>query len=197
MQSLPCCATAPSGKSFVGNHPGDSRGVVHRSPNIRMEFYTTAPSMAATTAPPTRAFVVPMLPRVLHAFLSTNPMHTLVSTLNGHRDSITATQFSPNGAYLASCSEDGLLLIHLVGKWKPLLRFIDASPITALAWHPRFKRLFFCGCKSGDVHIIRFSTTGVRPHPYQYRILVLTNKTARRSCLDRRNAGTNKLLGTQ
>lgn len=95
-------------------------------------------------------------------------MYTLMKTLGGHRDSITATQFSPDGAYLASGSEDGILLIHPVDKWKPLLQFADASPITSLVWHPRLKRLLFCGCKSGDVHIIEFSTSGMRSRPSQH-----------------------------
>lgn len=89
-------------------------------------------------------------------------MYTLVRTLNGHNDSITTTQFSPNGSHLGSGSEDGLLLIHSIGDWKCLLRFVDASPITSLVWHPSRKRVLFCGCKSGDVHMIRFSASGVR-----------------------------------
>ena len=101
------------------------------------------------------------LPRVPRVALSTSPMYTLVGTLKGHGDSITTTQFSPNGVYLASASEDGLLLIHSVGDWKPLLRFVDASPISSLVWHPTLKRLLFCGCKSGDVHMIKFSASGV------------------------------------
>lgn len=89
-------------------------------------------------------------------------MGKLVGTLGGHRDSINATQFSPNGAYLASGSEDGSLLVHSVGDWQPLLRFVDASPITSLVWHPKLRRHLFCGCKSGDIHMIQFSASGVR-----------------------------------
>lgn len=92
-------------------------------------------------------------------------MYTLVDTLDGHSDSITVTQFSPNGTYLASGSEDGSLLVYSVSDWKSLLRFVDASPITSLVWHPSLKRVLFCGCKSGDVHMIRFSASGVRSRP--------------------------------
>jgi len=125
-------------------------------------------------------------------------MYTLVGTLNGHGDSITAAQFSPNGAYLASGSEDGLLLIHSVGDWKPLLRFVDASPITSLVWHPSIKRLLFCGCKSGDVHMIKFSASVVRSHSPHDRIAALIDvqNSARCPCVDRWNAGPNTVSDT-
>ena len=90
-------------------------------------------------------------------------MNEPIVSLGGHGDSVTTTNFSPDGVYLASGSEDGLVLIHSVVNWMPLLRFIDASPVTSLTWHPRLQRVFFCGCKSGDVHAVRFSTSGVCP----------------------------------
>ena len=86
-----------------------------------------------------------------------------VASLGGHGDSVTTANFSPNGAYLASGSEGGLMLIHSVTNWRrPLLRFIGTSPITSSTWHPRLQGVFFCGCKSGDIYTVRFSASGVR-----------------------------------
>lgn len=104
-------------------------------------------------------------------------MYTLVATLDGYTNSITTTQFSPDKAYLASGSEDGSLSIHSVSNWEPLLRFVDASPITSLVWHPTSMGLLLCGCKSGDVHTIRFSASSVCSRYHQHRTSVLTNKT--------------------
>lgn len=124
-------------------------------------------------------------------------MYTLISTLGGHNDSINATQFSPNGTYLASGSEDGSLLIHPVGEWKPLLRFVDVSPITSLVWHPILGRLLFCGCRSGDVHVIRFSASGVRSCISQHQTAILTDVRTPARCpyLDRRNTRPDTLPG--
>lgn len=85
-----------------------------------------------------------------------------VVTLDDHNDSVTTINFSPNGIYLASGNEGGLVLVHSVLNWTPLLRFVGTSPITSSTWHPRLQRVFFCGCKSGDVHMVQFSTSGVR-----------------------------------
>lgn len=132
------------------------------------------------------------IPRGSHTHLSSSTaicphMCTLASTLNGHRDSVNATQFSPNRSYLVSGSEDGSLLIYSVGSWKPLLRFVDASPITSLVWHPKRRRVLFCGCKSGDIHLIQFSVSGVRSCFCQQRVIVLTQaqNSARCSHVDK------------
>lgn len=124
-------------------------------------------------------------------------MYTLVSTLSGHRNSINTVQFSPDGAYLVSGSEDGLLLIHTVNSWQFLLRFVSPSPITSLVWHPKLERVLFCGCKNGDVHRIQFSASGVRSF-FQWPIVVLTRvrNAGKRSDVGERNTRPNPLHGT-
>ncbi|KAF9790781.1 WD40-repeat-containing domain protein [Thelephora terrestris] len=120
-------------------------------------------------------------------------MCTLVGTLDGHKDSINATQFSPNGAYLASGGEDGLLLIHSINNWRPLLRFVDASPITSLMFksqqdvrislnetqdkihcmaHHRRKNLLAVGCGQ-DVFMINYEIRGEGKSSW-----VVTSKTS-------------------
>jgi WD40 repeat protein len=155
------------------------------------------PHLFSGVLPTDGYFLVPyrhVYPQVASSITS---MYTLVGSLNGHTDSITAAQFSPDKAYLASGSEDGSLLVHSISNWEPLLRFVDASSITSLVWHPTSRRLLFCGCKSGDVHIIRFSASGVRSRILQHQISVLTNiqNPARCSYVDRRNAGPNPVPG--
>lgn len=77
-------------------------------------------------------------------------------TLGDHEDSVTTIEFSPDGRFMASGSEDGLLLIYSTIDWKPIRRFVDASPLTSLAWDLLSGRHLFCGFKSGDVHTIQF-----------------------------------------
>lgn len=83
------------------------------------------------------------------------PLYVRKVMLGEHEESVTAMEFSPDGSFLASGSEDGLLLIYSTTNWKPIRRFIDASPLTALTWHPSGQYVI-CGFKSGDIHTIQF-----------------------------------------
>jgi len=84
-----------------------------------------------------------------------DPLYVREVSLGEHEESVTAMEFSPDGRFLASGSEDGLLLIYSTIDWKPIRRYIDASPLTALTWHLSGQYVV-CGFKSGDVHIIQF-----------------------------------------
>lgn len=79
------------------------------------------------------------------------------TTLRGPEESVTAMEFSPDGRFLASGSEDGLLLIFSTLDWKLIRQFVDVSPLTSLAWHPILRGRIFCGFKSGDIHTMQFS----------------------------------------
>ena len=103
-------------------------------------------------------------------FMAT-PRYVLNTTLpTGHSNSITALQFSPDGRFLASGSGDGVLMIFSTPTWKPVKRFVDASSVTAVSWHPTFPKTLVCGYASGDVHTMNFeshslvSVSFYRPH---------------------------------
>jgi COMPASS component SWD3 len=87
------------------------------------------------------------------------PHYTLDTTLpSGHSNSIIALQFSPDGKFLASGSGDGVLMVFSTLTWKPVKRYLDASPLTALIWHPTFPKTLICGYRSGDIHTINFES---------------------------------------
>jgi WD40 repeat protein len=94
----------------------------------------------------------------LTRFMAT-PRYVLDTTLpTGHSDSIVSLQFSPDGKYLASGSGDGTLMVFSTSTWKPIKRFIDVSPLTAIIWHPTFPKTFVCGYRSGDIHTVNFES---------------------------------------
>ena len=87
------------------------------------------------------------------------PRYTLDTTLpTGHNNFISALQFSPDGKFLASGSEDGVLMIFSTSTWKPVKRLVDASALTTLTWHPTFPKTLMCGYRSGDVHTVNFES---------------------------------------
>ena len=87
------------------------------------------------------------------------------STLSGHSDTVIAVAFSPDARYLASASEDGVILVFSTTSWKPIRRFVDVSPASALIWHPTFKNTIICGFKNGDVLTFCFEH-GDRVRPF-------------------------------
>ena len=98
-------------------------------------------------------------------FMSTNEFsHQTV--LDGHTAAVTALEFSPDGRFLASAGDDGVVLIFSTSSWMPVDRFVDVSPVSALAWHGKGRYLLFCGHQSGDLHVLTMSRSMVRArHP--------------------------------
>ena len=91
-------------------------------------------------------------------FMAT-PRYTPDTTLpTGHSNPITALQFSPDGRFLASGSSDGVLMVFSTSTWKPIKRFVDASSLTSVIWHPTFPKTLVCGYGSGDVHTVNFES---------------------------------------
>ncbi|KAF9643352.1 hypothetical protein BDM02DRAFT_3191787 [Thelephora ganbajun] len=52
----------------------------------------------------------------------------LQTTLEGHTAAITVVEFSPDGRFLASTGDDGVVLIFSTSSWTPVCRFLDVSP---------------------------------------------------------------------
>ena len=87
------------------------------------------------------------------------PRYNLDTTLpTGHDNSIIVLQFSPDGKFLASGSGDGVLMVFSTSTWKPIKRYVDASSLTAMIWHPTFPKTLMCGYRSGDVHTVNFES---------------------------------------
>jgi WD40 repeat protein len=82
--------------------------------------------------------------------------YQLERNITGPQDSVNALEFSSDGRYLATASEDGVLLVFSTANGKEFKRFVDCSPITALAWHPKFPKTLLSGHRSGDIHTICF-----------------------------------------
>jgi WD40 repeat protein len=78
------------------------------------------------------------------------------TTIHGHSASITVVSFSPDGRYLASASEDGVILVFSTASWRAKQRYADVSPVSALTWHPTFSNTIICGCKNGDIVTLCF-----------------------------------------
>jgi WD40 repeat protein len=94
--------------------------------------------------------------------------------IQGHSGLINALQFSPDGQYLASGGEDGLLLVTDITTGTVVRKFEDCSPVTALVWHPRFPKTIISGHSSGDVHTICFDQALVSSQ-FQSRQFLVTD----------------------
>ena len=72
-------------------------------------------------------------------------------TLSGHKSSITVLLFSPDGEYLASGSEDGMILVTATESWEVEKKLVNVSPVTALLWDITFPMTLVCGFASGAI----------------------------------------------
>jgi len=102
------------------------------------------------------------------------PHYKYKTSLYGHNSSIMALSFSFDGKYLAAGSENGTLIIYATINWAPLMRFVDLSPLTSIAWHPFKKRNLFCGFASGDVHALTLPRAEVSETPREVAIYSLS-----------------------
>jgi len=87
-------------------------------------------------------------------------------TLSGHTSSITVVLFSPDAEYLASGSENGVILVTATRSWEIVKKLVNVSPVTALLWDPTFPVTVVCGFASGailTVHIGESDTVRLEP----------------------------------
>ena len=92
-----------------------------------------------------------------------------MTTLSGHRDTVIALEFSPDGKFLASGGQDGILLVFSTVDWRPIHKFVDTSPLLTLLWHPVLGGRLFCGFRSGDVHTLCLNGTTVNSYDIRLR----------------------------
>lgn len=79
------------------------------------------------------------------------------ATLQGHTSPIVTLEFSPDGKFLASGANNGVVLIFSTSSWASLGNFVDASPVAAVTWYVGRRYLLLCGHESGDLHLMTFT----------------------------------------
>ena|ERR1700753_3489475 len=81
-------------------------------------------------------------------------------TLSGHTSSVTVVLFSPDGEYLASGCENGIILVVATDSWETVKKLVNVSPVTALLWDPTFPMTLLCGFASGAMLTVHIGDNG-------------------------------------
>ena len=82
------------------------------------------------------------------------------STILGHQDSVNALDISPDGRYLASGGDDGLLLLHEINNGKRVLKLKGDTSVTSLLWSNGDVLQLYAGF--GDGRVLRADLSSVR-----------------------------------
>ena len=102
-----------------------------------------------------------MLYSILTYTMTTN--YSLQRNISGHCNTVNTLSFSPDGLYLASGRDDGLVLILNALTGIEVRRFMDTSAVTTVVWHPTFPKTIITSHSSGDIHTICFEGSAVAP----------------------------------
>lgn len=90
-----------------------------------------------------------------------------VHTLDGgHSDTINHLSFSPDGIYLASCSDDQSLIVWNIAEGRLLYRVLFKSKVDRVLWHPTYPATLVVGCENGYLYQLHdFSPVSDIPSP--------------------------------
>ena len=66
-----------------------------------------------------------------------------------HKEPITCLAFSLAGDYLASASEDGVLVIWNIASGAQVASIQFENPVSSLVWDSRYQARLFVGCLDG------------------------------------------------
>ncbi|CAO3696706.1 unnamed protein product [Rhizopus stolonifer] len=95
---------------------------------------------------------------------------------NGHTETVSTFSWSPNGYYMATTSNDKLLIIWDVKNKKIVRKAIVLTAITEIAWHPQENQLVFAN-ESGEIlywdSVIPERNSNL-PHPSKIRQSIQT-----------------------
>ncbi|KAF9643983.1 hypothetical protein BDM02DRAFT_3132050 [Thelephora ganbajun] len=90
------------------------------------------------------------------------------TTLEGHTAAITAVEFSPDGRFLASAGDDGIVLIFSTSSWTPHPGMASKKPLPAFLWLS----------KQGSAHFDNVKIDGTSPPPHLQGSTTVDNRNA-------------------
>jgi WD40 repeat protein len=113
----------------------------------------------------------------------------ITKTLSGHTKPINSIVYSSNGLYLASCSEDGSVIIWDINSTEEVISFSNPWSINAVCFSPNSRFIVFSA--SGTIRNVRFR------NDYIFPITIVNledgSKIELRSSIKGRNEGSDNI----
>lgn len=79
----------------------------------------------------------------------------------GHEDSVNALAFSPDGVYLASGGDDGILFVLDPTNGQVIHKLRLGTPVTAIRWHAQRTYELFVGAGDGKVMVVEMDAVSI------------------------------------